>query len=79
VHSDVWGPVREFSKGQYFLTFLDDFSRKVWVYFIKQKYEAIDKFRLWKAEVENQTGSKIKYLRTDNGTEYTDSQFMKYC
>ena len=39
VHSDVWGPTRELSLGgsQYFVTFIDDFSRKVYVYFIKQK------------------------------------------
>ncbi|KAL0447561.1 UNVERIFIED_CONTAM: Retrovirus-related Pol polyprotein from transposon TNT 1-94 [Sesamum latifolium] len=53
--------------------------RKVWVYFLKQKYEVLTKFKLCKAEVENQTGRKIKYLRSDNGTEYTDSQFQKFC
>ena len=64
---------------QYYVTFTDDFSRKVWVYFLKQKSEVFAKFKLWKAEVENQTGRKIKYLRSDNGTEYTDSQFQKFC
>ncbi|KAL0357998.1 UNVERIFIED_CONTAM: Retrovirus-related Pol polyprotein from transposon TNT 1-94 [Sesamum calycinum] len=49
----------------------------VWVYFLKQKFEVFAKFKLWKAKVENQTGRKIKYLRSDNGTEYTDSQFQK--
>jgi len=47
--------------------------------FMKQKSEVFDKFKLWKAEVENQTGRKIKYLRSDNGTEYTDSQSQKFC
>ncbi|KAK4411836.1 Retrovirus-related Pol polyprotein from transposon TNT 1-94 [Sesamum angolense] len=37
------------------------------------------KFKLWKAEVENQTGRQIKYLRSENGTEYIDSQFQKFC
>jgi hypothetical protein len=46
---------------------------------MKQKSEVFSKFKLWKAEVENQTGRKIKYLRSDNGTEYTDSQFQKFC
>ncbi|KAE8680998.1 hypothetical protein F3Y22_tig00111356pilonHSYRG00195 [Hibiscus syriacus] len=36
-------------------------------------------FKLWKAEVENQTGRKIKCLQSDNGTEYTDSQFLHFC
>ncbi|KAK4385200.1 Retrovirus-related Pol polyprotein from transposon TNT 1-94 [Sesamum angolense] len=81
VHSDVWGPTREQSLGGslYYTTFINDFSRKVWVYVLKQKSEVFAKFKLWKAEVENQTGRKIKYLRSDNGTEYTDSQFQKFC
>ncbi|KAL0360891.1 UNVERIFIED_CONTAM: hypothetical protein Sradi_3773600 [Sesamum radiatum] len=52
-------------------------GKKSLVYFLKQKFELFAKFKLWKAEVENQTGRKIKFLRSDNGTEYTDSQFQK--
>jgi hypothetical protein len=81
VHSDIWGPVRTLSKGgaQYFMSFIDDYSRKAWVYFLKNKSEAFAKFKIWKAEVENQTGRKIKCLRTDNGTEYRDGDFLKFC
>jgi len=77
VNSDVWGPTKKSSLGRsmYYVTFSDDFSRKVWVYFLKQKFEVFDKFKLWKAKVENQTSRKIKYLRSNNGTEYTYSQF----
>ena len=77
MHSDVWGPTRELSFGesQYFVTFTDDFSRKVWVYCLKQKSEVFAKFKQWKTEVKNQTWRKIKYLKSDNGTEYIDSQF----
>jgi hypothetical protein len=51
VHFDVWGPTKEASMGgsRYFVTFTDDFSRKLWVYFIKQKSEVFSKFKLWKA------------------------------
>ncbi|KAL4347437.1 hypothetical protein GQ457_17G004910 [Hibiscus cannabinus] len=79
VHSDVWGPTRESSLGgfMYYVTFIDDFSKKVWVYFLKHKSEVFAKFKQWKAQVENQTGRKIKYLRYDNGTEYTNSQFQR--
>ncbi|KAK4386032.1 Retrovirus-related Pol polyprotein from transposon TNT 1-94 [Sesamum angolense] len=81
MHSDMWGPTKEQSLGGslYYVTFTDNFSRKVWVYFLKQKSEVFAKFKLWKVEVENQTGRKIKYLRSDNGTKYTDSQFQKFC
>jgi hypothetical protein len=37
------------------------------------------KFKLWKTEVENQTGKKVKCLRTDNGTEYTNDEFKDFC
>jgi transposase InsO family protein len=81
MHSDIWGPVRTPSKGgaQYFMSFIDDYSRKAWVYFLKNKSEAFAKFKIWKAEVENQTGRKIKCLRIDNGTEYRDGDFLKFC
>ncbi|CAL2238507.1 unnamed protein product [Prunus armeniaca] len=69
IHSDVWGPAPTKSNGgaRYFVTFMDDFSRKVWVYFMKQKSKVFAKFKEWKTETENQTGRKIKYLRSDNG------------
>jgi transposase InsO family protein len=81
VHSDVWGLVRTASRGghMYFVIFIDDFSRKVWVYFMRHKSETFAKFKLWKAEVENQTGKKVKCLRTDNGTEYTNDEFRDFC
>ncbi|KAE8715770.1 hypothetical protein F3Y22_tig00110160pilonHSYRG00432 [Hibiscus syriacus] len=80
VHSDVWGPSTTSSLGgsRYYVTFIDDFSWKVWVYFLKQKSEVFEKFKLWKREVENQTGRKIKCLWPDNGTEYTDSQLLHF-
>ncbi|CAL8153339.1 unnamed protein product [Prunus armeniaca] len=41
IHSDVWGPtlVKSLGGARYYVTFLDDFSRKVWVYSMKEKYE----------------------------------------
>lgn len=81
IHSDVWGPAPTKSNGgaKYFVTFMDDFSRKVWVYFMKQKSEVFATFKEWKTETENQTGRKIKYLRSDNGGEYTSNEFTDYC
>ena len=48
IHSDLWGPSREPSKGngsRYMLTFIDDFSRKVWVYFLKEKNQVFKVFK----------------------------------
>jgi len=77
VHSDVCGPMRTTSFGgaKYFLTFIDDFSRKVWVYVLKLKSEVLGRFKEWKALVENQSGHKVKVLRSDNGGEYTSKAF----
>ncbi|WVY93468.1 hypothetical protein V8G54_032556 [Vigna mungo] len=81
IHSDVWGPTTVPSVGgkQYFVTFIDDHSRKVWVYFLKHKSEVFKAFKIWKAMVENETGLKIKKLRSDNGGEYVDTRFKKFC
>ena len=71
-HSDVWGLVSSHSDAQYFVSFIDDYSRKVWIYFMKHKSDVFSIFKKWKAQVENQIGRKIKYLRTDNGLECRD-------
>ena len=54
VHSDVWGPVTvsSHSGAHYFVSFIDDYSRKVWVYFLKHKSDVFAMFKSWKAQVE---------------------------
>lgn len=80
VHSDVCGKISDKSIGgaQYFLTFTDDKSRYSWVYIIKTKDQVFQYFLEWKALVEKATKRKIRTLRTDNGGEYTSSQFENY-
>jgi len=60
VHTDVWRPLPVASVGSacYYVTFIDDFSRKVGVYFLKQKLEVFQKFKERKAKVENQKGER---------------------
>ncbi|GMI79054.1 hypothetical protein HRI_001574700 [Hibiscus trionum] len=81
VHSDVWGPSKTTSLGgkHYFVTFVDDFSRRVWVYTMKSKDEVLKVFLKWKNMIENQTGKKIKRLRTDNGGEYRSDPLFDVC
>ncbi|KAE8696421.1 GDSL esterase/lipase APG [Hibiscus syriacus] len=57
----------------------DDFSRRVWVYPMKSKDEVLQIFLKWKNMIENQTGRKIKRLRTDNGGEYKSDSFFDVC
>jgi hypothetical protein len=51
----------------YYVTFIDDYSRKTWIYFMKTKDEVFSRFQEFKDLVENQTRRKIKVLRSDNG------------
>jgi IS30 family transposase len=60
---------------RYFLTFIDDFSRKTHVYLLKAKGEAFEKFKQYKALVENEIGHKIKVLCSDNGGEFVFKKF----
>ena len=48
VHTDVWGPIRVASLGgtMYFVTFIDDYSLKVWVYFMRHRSKTFSKFKL---------------------------------
>ena len=81
VHTDVWGPSKNASLGgkHYFVSFIDDFSRRVWIYTMKHKDEVLDIFLTWKKMIETQTGRRIKKLRSDNGGEYTSDPFFEVC
>ena len=81
IHTDVCGPIKpnSFGKSKYFLLFIDDFSRKVWVYFLKEKSEVFENFKKFKALVEKESGLPIKAMRSDRGGEFTSNEFNKYC
>jgi transposase InsO family protein len=81
IHTDVWESTKVASLGgkHYFVTFVDDFSRRIWVYNMKHKDEVLGIFLTWKKMIETQTGRKIKRLRSDDGGEYTSDPFLKIC
>ena len=60
------------------LTFIDDYSRKYWVYPIKKNSDVFLVFKEYKARVELEFGKTIKCLRTDNGGKYTDNESLTY-
>jgi hypothetical protein len=72
MHNDVFGPMLVPSLGKYvyYVSFIDNFSRNTWIYFLNNKSEFFDKFKEFKARVENQTEKRIKVSRTDNGGEF---------
>ena len=51
----------------------------IYIYFPKQKSDVFSTFKKWKAEVENQTGLKIKCLKNDNEEEYEKSKSKAFC
>jgi hypothetical protein len=81
VHSDVFGPVSvpSLGKSMYYVSFIDNFSRKSWIYFLRKKSEVFDRFKEFKSLVENQTEKRIKVLRTDNGGEFWGNEFEEFC
>jgi transposase InsO family protein len=81
IHSNVCGPmpVKSLGGSFYYVTFIDDFSRKTWLYLLKTKNEVFGKFQEFKAEVENLTDKKIKTVRSDNGGEYTFKELVSFC
>jgi len=60
-------PVHSIGGYLYYTTFINEFSRKTWIYYLNHKDEAFETFKEFKALVENQTGKKIKIFRSDNG------------
>ena len=64
---------------RYIITFVDDYSRKTWVYFLQNKSEAFIAFRSYKVQVEKEIGSSIKVLLTDRGGEYISREFETFC
>ncbi|KAE8715738.1 hypothetical protein F3Y22_tig00110160pilonHSYRG00308 [Hibiscus syriacus] len=80
VHSNVWqAPVTSLGGAKYFVSFIDDYSRRYWVYPIKNKSDVFSTFKIFKARVELDYGNKIKCFRTDNGGEYTIEEFDDFC
>ena len=81
LHMDVWGPasVSSHSGCVYFLSVIDDFSRKVWCFFMRHKSDVFEKLKTWKILIETQTGKKIKAIRTDNGLEFCNNQIDDLC
>ncbi len=63
---------------EYCVSFIDDYSRKTWIYFLKNKDEVFGKFKEFKALIENLSNKKIKIFRSDNGGEYTLKEFVEF-
>jgi transposase InsO family protein len=79
IHSYVWTTKTESIGGcKYYVSFIDDHTRKVWVYFMKHKGEVFQHFLHFKAMVEKEKGVSIKCLRSDGGGKYFSNEFSEY-
>jgi transposase InsO family protein len=58
---------------------IDDYSRITWVALLKEKDEAFEKFKKFKALTENQTGKRLKAVRSDREGEFMSSDFKEFC
>jgi hypothetical protein len=78
-HNDVFGLVKTLSLGKfmYYVSFIDEFSRNTWTYFLRNKFEVIDKIKEFKDLVENQIEKEIKALRMNNGGEFCGNEFKE--
>ena len=78
VHTDIAGPFKPKAigggGGQYNLVVIDDFSRKSWTIPLRKKSDTKVALKQWITINENQSGKKVKKLRSDNGGEYIDEE-----
>jgi len=71
--------VKAHHRAFYFPTFIDYYSRYGYVYLLSHRYEALDVFKCFVAEVETQLDQRVKTLRTDRGREYLSHMFKESC
>ena len=78
---DICSPMQTTSLSVYvyYASFIDDYSRKTWIIFLKKKDEVFESLKYFKALIENLSERKINILRLDNGGEFTSNEFNDFC
>ena len=81
IHTGVSGHMSHVSLSgyEYYVLFIDDHSRKTWIYFLMTKSEVLKQFQEFNVLVETQTCRKIELLKSDNGGEHTLGEFVDFC
>ena len=80
IHSDVWmSPTLDVSGFKYYVPFTDEFSRYTRLYPTRCKNEALTRFQTLVAMIRKKFHGSVKYLQSDNGTEYVNNAFSNYC
>ena len=80
-YSDLWGPARTQSIGgaRYFMSFTDDYSRKISVVFLKDKSEATERMKEYITYLERKWERLPKAIRVDNGKEFVNKELTGWC
>jgi len=80
IHYDIWGAyhVEAFYGSRYFLSIIDDASRGVWVYLMKEKSEASGLVMDFCMMTKTQFNASVKTIRSDNGSEFTFGPMKRF-
>ncbi|KAH9292780.1 hypothetical protein KI387_042033, partial [Taxus chinensis] len=77
VHTDLCGPLPASFQGfEYFQLIIDDYSWKMWVYFLRKKSEAFANFQTFYQQATRQSGKPLLLLRSDGGGEFVFKEVL---
>ncbi|KAL4573443.1 hypothetical protein LXL04_020249 [Taraxacum kok-saghyz] len=81
IHMDLFGPVNVLSinRNSYCLVIIDNYSRFTWVFFLSAKSETPELIKRFITLIENQLNTKVKGIRSDNGTEFKNAVMDRFC
>jgi transposase InsO family protein len=76
LHMDLFGSIAyiSISRSKYCLVIVDDYSRFTWVFFLQEKSQTQETLKRFLRRVQNEFVLRIKKIRSDNGTEFKNSQ-----
>jgi transposase InsO family protein len=76
LHMDLFGPIAYISinESKYCLVIVDDYFRFTWVFFLQEKSQTQETLKSFLRRAQNEFGLRIKKIRSDNGTEFKNSQ-----
>lgn len=80
LYVDVYGKISIIALGVsfYFLFIVDDYNKNMWMYFLQDKAEILDKFVQWHKWMENENNKNVKKFHTDRGGKFLSNEFKKY-
>ena len=77
IHCDICGPIQPSTIGgrRYYFLLVDDFTRLMWVFFLKEMSDANHQFKIFKNLAKFECGENLKCFRTDRCGEFNYEEF----